>query len=339
MSSDNQFTATGAAAIGFQTNSASITTGADIEGNTVGAIIVGQSLPNSLATCGAIVRAINPDPGVDLSHVPQGSGLLAFGDAFALLGMNGTEFQNLNGQVDGLGLPFTTNYAVVGASTGGPGVLGVAGGISGPGAPTGAISPYLAGGNTPGTGVMGACTDGPGVTGISPKNPGVFGVSDSVGVVGGAPASQGFPQDLGNVRGVGVMGKSANLGVVGVGEANLDSKTRTLISETHGVGVLGVSPTVGVQGISIGDRGGVFQNQSTAKTPTAQMRLVPIALPFRTAIQLPAVGKIGDMLALETSLPTLAGTDPHTDCHLYLCTQGSFKTFPAKWSEVTLKPV
>jgi hypothetical protein len=135
------------------------------------------------------------------------------------------------------------------------------------------------------------------------------------------------------------MGKSANLGVVGVGEANLDSKTRTLISETHGVGVLGVSPTVGVQGISIGDRGGVFQNQSTAKTPTAQMRLVPIALPFRTAIQLPAVGKIGDMLALETSLPTLAGTDPHTDCHLYLCTQGSFKTFPAKWSEVTLKPV
>jgi hypothetical protein len=52
MSSDNQFTALGPAAVGFQTHGANIATGAFVQGTDKGAVIEGQNLGASV-TCNA----------------------------------------------------------------------------------------------------------------------------------------------------------------------------------------------------------------------------------------------------------------------------------------------
>jgi hypothetical protein len=355
MSSDNQFTALGPAIIGFQTDGTNITTGAQITGNVVGAqiagnqigaVIIGQDSPNSGPTCGAQVSAIFPDVTIDSTHFQARTGLLAFGDGFALMGITGDALRKVNGQVDQLGIPISADYGVTGAAFNGPGVIGIASGITSTGAPTDTITPYL--GETQGrgsdvfsTGVLGACTDGPGVTGVSPIQPGVMGASDGVGVLGTGPAAQGYPQFLGNTRGVGVLGFSPSNGVVGISTSDVPSAQNPIrrMDETHNVGVAGIAGGVGVQGVSYNDRAGVFQTIPSAGQLAPQIRLIPLAVRFGSGINLPADGKIGDLLSVETSLPVPVGEEPKTDCHLFLCTRSGSPSFPAKWSEVMLKPV
>src|SRR5580698_2462290 len=345
MSSDNQFTALGPAVIGFQTDSASITTGAllagkgvgaQISGHQIGAVITGQDSPDSGPTCGAQVSAIFPDVTIDNTHFQPRTGLLAFGDGFALMGITGDALRKVNGQVDQLGIPISANYGVTGAAFNGPGVLGIAAGFTSTGAPTSTLAPYL--GEIQGrpsdqfsTGVLGACSDGPGVTGVSPTKPGVMGASDSVGVFGSAPAAQGYPLFLGNTRGVGVLGVSASTGVVGISTANVPATQNaiTRMDETRDVGVAGIAGGIGVEGVSYNDRAGVFQTLPPTGELAAQVRLVPLNVRFGEAIKLPTNGKIGDLLAVETSLPVPVGEVPTTDCHLYLCTRSGGSTFSA----------
>jgi hypothetical protein len=356
MSSDNQFTALGPAIIGFQTNSASITTGAqiagngvgaEITGNQIGAVITAQDGPTSGPTCGAQVSAIfTGDVTIDSTHFTPRTGLIAFGDGFAAMGVTGDALRAVGGQVDQLGIPTSADYGVTGVAFNGPGVLGIASGITSTGAPTSAIAPYLM--ETQGrpsdafsTGVLGASSDGPGVTGVSPTKPGVMGASDSVGVFGSAPAAQGYPLFLGNTRGVGVLGVSASTGVVGISTANVPATQNAInrMNETRDVGVAGISGGVGVQGVSYNDRAGVFQTLPPTGELAAQVRLVPLNVRFGEAIKLPTEAKIGDLLCVETSLPVPVGEVPTTDCHLYLCTRTGGTAFASKWSEVMLKPV
>jgi hypothetical protein len=66
MSVDNQFTATGAAIIGFQTNSASIDVGADIAGNSIGIKGTGN---NGDGVFGQTASPFNPDPALEAAGV------------------------------------------------------------------------------------------------------------------------------------------------------------------------------------------------------------------------------------------------------------------------------
>jgi hypothetical protein len=342
MSSDNQYTALGPASIGFQTDSTNIQTGAAIGGNQIGAVILGLTTPTSQPICGVEVNAVFPDVTVDPNHIPPRTGIVAFGDGFSLVGMTGDSIRSLQGQVDAIGIPNTTECGVLGTAFNGPGVVGVAGGLTSATAPTDAIAPYLRG-EPSCTGVMGACVDGPGVTGVSPKNPGVMGASDSVGVLGTAPAAAGYPRFLGNTRGIGVMGTSANTGVVGISTTGLKTPAAVppIVNETPHAGVLGVGGGVGVQGVSYNDRGGVFETLPPPHQLMAQLRLVPngfLTFDWSTS-KLPTVAKAGDLLAVEVSRPVPVRDEPNTTTNLYFCTQSSSGAFPAKWSEVMLKPI
>jgi hypothetical protein len=339
MSSDNQWTALGPAAIGFQTDSTSITAGAFISGTECGATLVGQATSSSAPVFGAQARALIPDVNIDNAHIPQAPGLLAFGEGCGVMAMSGLVIRRNGGQVDAANIPSFADYGVVGVAANGPGVLGVGDQSSqAPEVLDTFLGPLF---DRASTGVMGASGSGPGVTGISDTQPGVLGVSDGIGVAGISPIAR-WPIGFGNERGIAVLGASSDLGVVGLSFANfVDTyKQLNMANETKGVGVLGISDSAGVMGIGYNDRGGVFQSLPTENQLTAQARLVPHLVPRSwSPAELPTAGKIGDLLAIETALPVPKGDVPKTSCSLYLCTQGSTAISNAKWSEVMLNPV
>jgi hypothetical protein len=84
MSSDDQFTALGPAAIGFQTDGTNITVGADITGNTVG---VQGSGPIGVNGVGSLPTTTNPTIGVNGSS-QSGYGVHGFSDVG--VGVNGS---------------------------------------------------------------------------------------------------------------------------------------------------------------------------------------------------------------------------------------------------------
>lgn len=208
MSSDNQYTALGPAAIGFQTNSNSITTGASIAGTQGGAVLIGQTTLNTAPSFGALVTALFPD--VAINNIPQYTGVAAFGEPWAVVGMSGAEIRAIGGSVTGAKIPFTVDYGVVGAALQGPGVFGV-------GDEGGQAPPNL---QVSSTGVMGVSQSGPGVTGVSLFEAGVLGSSDDVGVVGISPNGTGAENLVGNIHNAGVLGGGSGsvVGVMGVSD-------------------------------------------------------------------------------------------------------------------------
>lgn len=179
MSSDNQYTALGPAAIGFQTDGANIDFGAGVQGRI----------------CGAQAASMADQP--SLHNLTRGTGVLGVGDSTGILGFSGDAVQFADGDVGGVPLVDSLkDFGVVGCASlkagvlgatmgGGIGVLGradtgVMGDASGR---EGGIGVYARAGNGGGTGVIaeGGFDNGTGVWGFvnSGGDPGI-------GVVGTA---------------------------------------------------------------------------------------------------------------------------------------------------------
>lgn len=327
MSSDNQFTAIGAAEIGFQTNSASIRIGADIAGNELG---VKGSCKNG--------------PGI-------------FGESTTSEAVQGTSVANIG--VSGTGTPGVFGHGRKNGATGHNGVMGVVEGAEGAGIFGGhrklntqqpldvtSFDPAV----SPGAGVFGVSTDegngvvgqgrfGHGVVGTSKggvefKSHGVFGRSDqTAGVVGisgpdGSEEKNQFPSGRAGVFGFSDQGT----GVFGSTNAKFSHGVRG--SSVNGDGVLGTSKR---------GRGGVFTSGEREGAPlvpqlqlTPQLMSVPGMIPARPQMftpskkavpALPQAGQGGDLLVTQ---------DKNHICTLWFCVQGKEGTNAAQWSQVLL---
>jgi hypothetical protein len=224
MSSDNQYTALGPAAVGFQTSGANIDIGAQISGNTVGV----------RGSCqGAVGDGVQGNGTGNFSGIAgwggadSGTGVIGFGTGGAGPGVRGI---GAGGPNTGPGGPAGV-FGQGGASA--PGVVGQAGsgvadGVQG--FATGNFSGVAGfGGSDQGTGVfglggvspLGAQAAGPGVRGIGGGGPntvplGVNGLVIAVGVYGqGAEAADGVY----GVAGAGLSAEQSMGGVHGVGGA------------------------------------------------------------------------------------------------------------------------
>jgi hypothetical protein len=224
MSSDNQYTALGPAAVGFQTNGANIDIGAQISGNTVGV----------RGSCqGAVGDGVQGNGTGNFSGVAgwggpnSGTGVIGFGGNGAGAGVRGIGFGGPNVGPAGPAGVFGQGGA------GAPGVVGQAGsGIADgvQGFATGNFSGVAGfGGSDQGTGVFGlggvsafgSQAAGPGMRGIGGGGPntvplGVNGLVIAVGVYGqGAEAADGVY----GVAGSGLSAEQSMGGVHGVGGA------------------------------------------------------------------------------------------------------------------------
>jgi hypothetical protein len=231
MLSDNQFTALGPAAVGFQTNSASIDRGAEITGNQVG--IKGF--------CGGQVG-----DGVQGFGAGGFSGVAGFGGGdvntagTGVFGLGGVQLGNAPQRGPGIrgiggGGPNTGTSVGVGVYGQGapqaPGVVGQAGappadGVQGFG--TGNFSGVAGfggdnGGSNDGTGLFGAGggTSGQGVRGIGAGGPNTS-PSNAVGVYGqGGSGADGVQGVSNGPQSAGVHGMSSGSGFAGLFDGNV----------------------------------------------------------------------------------------------------------------------
>jgi hypothetical protein len=342
MSSDNQFTATGKAEIGFQTNSSSIRIGADIAGNEFG---VKGHCENGPGIFGESTNNVGVKATSTFSEAVQGTGNIG---------------------VSGTGTPGVFGHGVFGqnGATRHNGVLGVVEGDEGAGVFGGhrkldalkalrvtSFDPAA----SPGAGVFGVSTDdangvvgksqeGHGVVGTSEggvdfKNHGVFGRSTQTAGVAGISGGEAehhqekFKDAFGGVGRAGVFGFSARgTGVFG----------SSIEPFTHGVRGSSVDGN-GVLGTSKHGRGGVFTSGEREGAPlvpqlqlTPQLMVVPgsrdakpqMFIPSAKALpELPQAGQGGDLLVTQ---------DKNHFCTLWFCVQGKEGNNLAKWSQVLL---
>lgn len=167
MSSDNQFTALGPAAIGFQTDAASIAQGVNVQGNSVG--VYAESLAQSPGT----------------RNSPGGTGVFGTGDGFGVYAASGDLVQSVAGDPSQLPnfLDATNSIALVGAGLSTPGVIGISDNARPPLASEIPLDPF---------GVVGISLNSPGVVGISDSaHPLSLPTQDAAGVVGISQNSPG----------------------------------------------------------------------------------------------------------------------------------------------------
>jgi hypothetical protein len=351
MSSDEQYTAKGAALVGFQTDATDgpIDVGAELTGNKIGAVVHCDNGPGLIADSNTMgVSGTGGLRGV------YGRGQNRFNDPEVTTGTLGEGYEGAFGVT---GLSFLSQLR--GALGDGAGVVGASNvdserdpnnqakrlgagvvGLSLKALPTLADTPEPLSlpdlkerpdGN--GTGVWGVSSGGIGVHGESGSGTGVKGESrDGTGVHGHSDFSHGVhgesPDGTGvhgvTTHGTGVHGETTSgflSGSAGIGVHGSGSSFGTGVrgDGVHGPGVQGVSETGhGVHGFSLVNDG-IFGESRDGRgglfvsQKIAQLRLVPADSEFGQAT-LPA-GKTGDLYA--RSIPDTPA--PKNKAELYFC--------------------
>ncbi|MGO1072496.1 hypothetical protein [Lysobacter sp. CA199] len=304
MSSDNQFTALGPAAVGFQTNGSNIDRGAEIQGKTLG--VRGEADEGV-----GVLGVSNKSFGVSGESLLQHGVLGTSEEGVGVMGRSGKK-----DGVRGFGEPGMLGLCVSKAKHMPNGVMGLSEGSACAGVFGGhrsfdADNPLLENSlrkfgtsDAPGAGVCGKSLDvGVGVMGHSRHGHGVSGVSDS------------------EIIGYGVMGRSFNtVGVVGIAG---DDPGVSLTEPPPRAGVYGYGKeAVGVMASSESNRGGHFKSAKLA-----QIHLVPMKSPGKNDPNGLVDGKSGDLLALEND--DAAGGDVR--CSLWFCVGKNPGSGAAQW--------
>lgn len=352
MSSDNQYTALGPAAIGFQTDGTNIDQGANIAGKLLGIRGHGDV---GIGVHGESAGLADGAPGTSIGVLGEGQSVGVRGTSH-LIGVEG--ISGAGSGVRGRGTPGVFGQGDKNGATGHNGVMGVIEGSEGAGVfgghrkvattPLDVTSFDPAG--PPGVGVFGVSTDnGNGVMGQSHFGHGVIGTSEggvefkSHGIFGRSTQTAGVVGISGGEKSISKNPfPSGHAGVFGFSDQGTGVFGSSSAEFTHGVRGSSVSGD-GLLGTSTHGRGGVFQTGDTASPKLVpQLQLVPHKLEVPSTVPaqplmfipsqdllsaLPKEGRPGDLLAT---------TDASGVCTLWFCVHGIDGATSAQWCQVLL---